>query len=88
MTIASDGKILVAGLSPNTNGPESFFVMRLNSADGSLDTGFGAGAVASGGSTFAFGTVGIALEPDGSIVLAGSERTGSGSAGALARFLA
>jgi uncharacterized delta-60 repeat protein len=88
VTIASDGKILVAGLSPNTNGQgESFFVVRVNSADGSLDTGFGAGgvAVASGGSIF--GTVGMALEPDGGIVVAGSQRTSNGS-GALARFLA
>jgi uncharacterized delta-60 repeat protein len=89
VTIASDGKILVAGLAPNTNTGqgESFFVARLNSADGSLDTGFGAGGVAVASGINVFGTVGMALEPDGSIVLAASQVTSSGG-GALARFLA
>jgi uncharacterized delta-60 repeat protein len=88
VTIASDGKILVAGLTPNTDTGigDSFFVARFNSADGSLDTSFGAGgvAVASGINVF---SVGMALEPDGGIVVAGSQRASSGG-GALARFLA
>ena len=88
VTIASDGKILVTGLADTNGVSESFFVMRLNSADGSLDTGFGAGGLAVTPGIYAFGTVGIALEPDGSIVVAGSQRTGSSISGALARFLA
>ena len=84
VTIASDGKIQVAGGTVNTN--TAFFVARFNSADGSLDTGFGAGGVAvASGSDLFFGTVGMALEPDGGIVVAGSQTPGGG---ALARFLA
>ena len=47
VTIASDGMILVAGVTLNTDTGigQSFFVARFNSADGSLDTSFGVGGV-------------------------------------------
>jgi uncharacterized delta-60 repeat protein len=93
VTIASDGMILVAGATPNTDTGigQSFFVARFNSADGSLDTGFGAGGVGAASGERIVGTVGMALEPDGGIVVAGSQApptNGGADLSALARFLA
>ena len=73
----ADGRIVVAG------GNGDFKVQRYN-PDGSLDSGFGTGGVATadfGGSDAAGG---LALQPDGKIVAAG--RGGPDSGFALARF--
>ena len=89
--LESDGKILVGGYEPGDGG-SYLLVARFNATDGSLDTSFGAGgvAVASGSHADTF-KGGMALEPDGRIVLAGSQMpavNGGWTSGALARFLA
>jgi uncharacterized delta-60 repeat protein len=85
--IESDGKILVAGMWHNTSaGGYYFFVSRFNSGDGSLDTGFGAGGIAVASGSNVGNRVGLALEPDGRLVVAGPELGTSGFA--LARFVA
>jgi uncharacterized delta-60 repeat protein len=90
VTTQSNGQIVVAGFYQITStGAENFFVARFNPADGSLDASFGAGGIAavSSGSNSGGGTVGLALEPDGRIVVGGSLSTGTGGF-ALARFVA
>ncbi len=73
MAIGPDGKIVVVG-STTVGGNQVFAIARLN-ADGSLDTSFNG----SGTQTVSFGTGGavdqataVAIEPDDSIVVAGS----------------
>jgi uncharacterized delta-60 repeat protein len=87
LTIQPDGKIVVAG-NENTS---DFMVARYNAADGGLDTSFGVGGIAvTTGVKFSYGPVDVALEPDGRIVLAGTQdfhSTGNYHF-ALARFLA
>lgn len=68
----SDGKVVVGG-SNSVNNVDDFDVARLN-ADGSLDTSFGTGGYAdiqpvAGAQNYIFG---IAIQPDGKIVLAGT----------------
>jgi uncharacterized delta-60 repeat protein len=88
VTIQSDGRIVAA--ATNYNEFNEFMVTRFNSADGSLDTSFGANGIAAV-SRAAFpklSTEGaMALEPDGRIVVAGT--TGAGTVQfVVARFLA
>ncbi len=83
IVIQPDGKILVAGYA-NVINPD-FAVVRYN-ADGSLDTTFGGG---DGIVTFPVGTAddvgfAIALQPDGTIVVAGTSYSPTGSDIALA----
>jgi len=90
VTIQADGQIVVAGVYDNTNNSpvgNHFFVARFNSADGSLDSSFGTGGVASvsSGSSL-LPAVSLALEPDGRIVVAGTPLNSGGFA--LARFVA
>jgi uncharacterized delta-60 repeat protein len=90
VTIQPDGKIVTAGPYQNTStGAQDFFVARFNPADGGLDTSFDTGGVATvaSGSSISASTVGIALEPDGRIVAAGSLLTTTGGF-ALDRFIA
>lgn len=81
LAIQSDGKILVAGASNNLQ------AARYNAADGTLDTSFGTNGVAtaSGVGVSAYKT-GVALEPDGRIVVVGTVDHSLGFA--VARFLA
>jgi len=76
VALQPDGKIVVAGES-NSPGNFDFTVVRYN-ADGSLDTGFGTGGVA----TTDFGYLhdrayAVAVQTDGKIVLAGYARANS-----------
>jgi uncharacterized delta-60 repeat protein len=90
VTIQPDGKIVTAGVYQNTStGAQNFFLARFNSADGSLDTSFGAGGVATiaSGSNVSASKVGMTLEPDDRIVVAGSPLTSVGGF-ALARLVA
>ncbi|MCX5008692.1 calcium-binding protein [Streptomyces sp. NBC_00638] len=76
----SDGRIVVAG----SNGPGGNFAVRRYNPDGSQDSAFGTGGVATadfGGSDAARG---VALQSDGKIVAAGGG--GPNSSFALARF--
>jgi uncharacterized delta-60 repeat protein len=71
IVVQPDGKILVAGGANDTNSGFSFIVVRFNT-DGSLDSGFASGGVF----RYEFGSgsdeaQGIALQPDGKIVVAG-----------------
>ncbi len=89
VTIPADGQIVVAGVfDNNSTGAQNFFVARFNSADGSLDSSFGTGGVASvsSGSNLDLARVGLALEPDGRIVVAGTPVNSGGFE--LARFVA
>jgi uncharacterized delta-60 repeat protein len=78
----SDGKIVLAGTAAFAH--NEFAVVRLN-ADGSLDQSFATHGV--GTLTPAAAAWGMALQPDGKLVLAGEQSNGSGQAFMAARFL-
>jgi uncharacterized delta-60 repeat protein len=84
VALEPNGKIVVGGESSDYLTRE-FALVRYN-PDGSLDTGFGAGGkvttpIGSGG-----GARGLALQPDGEIVVVGYCGVGSQSAFAVARY--
>jgi uncharacterized delta-60 repeat protein len=87
VAIQSDGKIVVAGFAASTSNQE-FALARYN-PDGSLDTNFGTGGTVLtdfGGNAAARS---VTIEPDGTIVAAGSFQPNPGKAGtcfALARY--
>ncbi|HEX4611208.1 MAG TPA: Ig-like domain-containing protein, partial [Urbifossiella sp.] len=70
VAVQPDGSVLIAGISLGSSG-EDFTISRLTS-DGRLDSGFGTGGVV----TFDLGgfdmPAAIALQPDGSVVVAGT----------------
>jgi uncharacterized delta-60 repeat protein len=86
MVIQPDGNIVVAG---RALGESSFdFAVLRYLANGSLDTGFGSGGVATvditaGSNDEAFG---VALQPDGKIVVVGTSRVGATDDFAVARW--
>jgi uncharacterized delta-60 repeat protein len=84
--LQADGRIVVGATS---GGPAVLTVMRFNSGDGSLDTSFGVNGVARlpAGTTSSSSLGGMALEPDGRIVVAGTTSTGYVQF-VVARFLA
>jgi uncharacterized delta-60 repeat protein len=97
LTLQPDGKIVVVGSTDNLSQPDGsvhFMVVRFNAADGSLDTSFGTGgfAVSTGLNIAANEGEDVALEPDGRIVVAGTNATGPNGTGhqkfGVARFLA
>ncbi len=70
VALQPDGKVLLAGSTTAGASGGDFALARLNS-DGSLDASFGTGGKATvdfGGADVAFG---LALQPDGSVILAG-----------------
>jgi uncharacterized delta-60 repeat protein len=87
LALQPDGKILAGGIPLNSDGHESFVLARYNS-DGSLDTDFGDGGVA----TVDFGVnwaqvAGIALQSDGKILAVGTTQVYQSTAYiSLARF--
>jgi len=91
----SDGKLIVAGTSADgsTFSPGSFALARYD-ANGTLDWSFGLGGRATaffgpaiaGPGTISASVAGIAIQPDGKIVVAGSISGGLGLNFALARF--
>jgi uncharacterized delta-60 repeat protein len=82
----SDGKIVVAGWTTNA-GNKDFCVVRYN-ADGTLDTGFGAGGRASSDFGAQDEALGVAVQADGKIIAVGASLiTGlNTSSFALARY--
>ena len=81
--LQSDGKIVVVG-SASVNGSVDFFIARFNS-NGSIDSTFGSGGVATvNQGSFDFFTS-LAIQPDGKIVAAGNTSDG-GRRGAVIRF--
>jgi uncharacterized delta-60 repeat protein len=87
IAVQSDDKIVVVGTSDSGSGISEFAVARFN-VDGSLDTSFsGDGLVTIGFSAGDDVGSGIAVQPDGRIVVVGTSDAGSGiSEFALARF--
>ena len=98
LAVQSDDKIVLAGEATSANGTNSSFdVIRLN-ANGTVDTGFGSGGVAT--TTFPVfnasvqGAQAVLIQPDGKILAGGENITGNPSGttrapetfGALARF--
>jgi len=92
IVVQPDGKIVLAGATVAPNNDADFAVARLN-ADGSLDTTFGNGT---GKQTITFDEYGsiadiaraVALQPDGSIVVAGRLLSDNQRDFAVARLLA
>ncbi|CAL9544845.1 calcium-binding protein [Streptomyces sp. enrichment culture] len=80
VVLQGDGRIVVAG----SNGPGGDFAVLRYNPDGSQDTGFGTGGVATADFGGADAAYGVALQPDGRIVAVG--QGGPGSDFALARF--
>ena len=76
----SDGKILVAGQTTNSDGTTTDFALVRYNTDGSLDTSFGSGGIVK--TSFgdgADGATGVAVQGDGRIVVSGiSELDGNG----------
>src|SRR5262249_2695343 len=81
LALQGDGKIVVAGQSFINGGFHSALV-RYNS-NGTLDAGFGTLTAIFGGES---DDAGIALQPDGKIVVPGSSFTGFNESFGLARF--
>jgi uncharacterized delta-60 repeat protein len=75
MALQPDGKILIGGSFASYNGTARNGIVRVNS-DGSLDPTFDPGTGASGG----FGVYGVALQPDGKILIGGDFTTYDGTA--------
>ena len=86
LALQPDGKIIVAGSKSGGGGAADVVVARLQ-PNGLLDTTFGSG----GRSVVDFGGEdlpgGVALQPDGRIVIAGSSRSASWTRGRFARQL-
>ena len=85
--IQSDGKIVVAGNSSNSNSSKNDFALARYNTDGSLDTGFGTGGII----TTSIGSINdaasaLGIQSDGKIVAAGSSYNGSKYDFALARY--
>jgi uncharacterized delta-60 repeat protein len=86
LVLQPDGKLVAAGYS--WNGSNNDFAVARYNADGSLDAGFGAG----GKLTTAIGAgmdeaYGLALQPDGRLVVAGKSWNNSNPDFALARYV-
>ncbi|MCP4983440.1 MAG: hypothetical protein GY935_23435, partial [Gammaproteobacteria bacterium] len=84
VSVQSDGKILVAGKSNNAN--TDFALVRYNT-DGSLDTSFDADGIVT--TDFGFGYdvgLGLMVQGDGKILVAGRSYNGSNDDFALARY--
>ena len=77
----SDGKILVAGQTTNSDGTTTDFALVRYNTDGSLDTSFGNGGIVT--TSFgdgADGATGVAVQADGQIVVSGvSQLDGNGN---------
>jgi uncharacterized delta-60 repeat protein len=89
VALQSDGKIVVAGLSPIIGAGFVQFAVTRYLPDGSLDPGFGNGGVVltSFGSVNALAQA-VAVQPDGAIITSGYTITDNGdSNSALARYL-
>jgi uncharacterized delta-60 repeat protein len=85
--IQSDGKIVVAGSSYNSNSSKNDFALARYNTDGSLDTGFGTVGIV----TTSIGSINdaanaLGIQSDGKIVAAGSSYNGSKYDFALVRY--
>lgn len=83
MAVQPDGKIVLAGDALDSNSHDAVAIARVN-ADGSPDSSFGSGGavlrnIGQGGNPNAYG-MGVALQPDGKIVVAGGATDSGGHA--------
>jgi uncharacterized delta-60 repeat protein len=84
VAVQPDGKILAGGLAVSATGIDSDFALARYNTDGTLDTSFGAGGtITTDLGTLNDSALGLALQPDGKIVLAGDAEDNI----ALARYL-
>jgi uncharacterized delta-60 repeat protein len=81
------GKLVLAGLSQSLDGANSDFAAARFNSDGSLDTSFGSGGVVLADITdLGSQALGVQVQPDGKIVVAGSASNSVQTVFALARF--
>ena len=86
IAIQTDGKLVVAGTTTLSGSITAMVVLRYN-ADGTLDTGFGAGgAVITSFSSAGDRGYSVAIQADGNIVVAGFASSGSNRIFAVARY--
>jgi uncharacterized delta-60 repeat protein len=88
VAVQPDGKIVVAGSAESPDFDEDFALARFN-ADGTFDTGFGDNGIAADDGSFNGNdrSHGLALQPDGKILVVGWTDEGSeGGDGLIARF--
>ena len=86
LALQADGKLVAAGIAATSGIGQMFGLARYN-PDGSLDPGFGSGGTVT--TAFASGIVqpsGLAVQPDGKLVAAGSVLVGSTLDFALVRY--
>ena len=88
IALQADGKIVVGGGSSGADGASDMLIARFN-ANGSLDTSFGSGNgyvrldVDGAASVTSEGATGVAIQPDGKIVVAGDTKPGVGGAASV-----
>lgn len=68
LALQSDGKLLTTGFSPGAGGAVQFGVARYN-ADGTQDSEFGSGGIVPSD----FEVLGLAIQPDGKLITAGTK---------------
>jgi uncharacterized delta-60 repeat protein len=86
VSIQTDGKIVVAGMTTNGKGNYDFAVVRYNT-NGSLDASFGTGGKVTTSFSSSFEDVrDVIIQPDGKIIVAGSAVVGTNYAFAIARY--
>jgi uncharacterized delta-60 repeat protein len=78
LVVQPDGKIVLGGYEVTPAGHGQFAVARFN-ANGTPDTGFGASGVATTYVGYNDGSGGVALQPDGKLVVGGQEAPSSSS---------
>jgi len=86
LAIQKDGKVIAGGHS-HKGGQYEFALVRYNK-DGSLDSSFGTGGIVTTtiGTSYEEGTLTLAIQPDGKLIVAGRSHTGSQYEFALARY--
>lgn len=88
--VMSDGRVLMAGtLKDNASNSQNYLLLMRYNADGSLDTSLGGtGYIRPAWDNLGWGVEGMELQPDGKILLVGSDSTGSNTYYKIARYTA
>jgi uncharacterized delta-60 repeat protein len=87
VTIQADGRIVAAGWTRPTGSSQNTFAVARYNADGSLDSTFGSGGIVTTLIGVKSNGLGVALQPNGDIVVAGMSSNGSKWNFAVARYL-
>ncbi|HZL35496.1 MAG TPA: hypothetical protein VFC78_09315 [Tepidisphaeraceae bacterium] len=89
IAVQADGKIVAAGFAGATYNTQDHFELARYNANGTLDTSFGTGGTVSTSLLATSQAHGVAIEPDGKIVVAGfATDAGGHSSFAVARYTA